>query len=93
MPGVAVPRAAAPTVQGTLPWGSQGTVAYEMDTWVVTSSCALGSGFSVPVFLDEAEVYSASWEQPRAEHGNPSELAHARHRSGEKLQKFFALPD
>src|SRR5215471_974297 len=48
------------TVQGNLPRGSQGTVAYEMDN--------LGrhlilvhwdQGFSVPVFPDEVEMYSA----------------------------------
>src|SRR5229473_8274243 len=48
------------TVQGNLPRGSQGTVAYEMDN--------LGrhllfvhwdQGFSVPVFPDEVELQSA----------------------------------
>jgi hypothetical protein len=57
------------TVQGNLPRGSQGTVAYEMDN--------LGrhlilvnwdQGFSVPVFPDEVELDSA----PRGSNRTPS---------------------
>jgi len=57
------------TVQGDLPRGSQGTVAYEMDN--------LGrhlilvnwdQGFSVPVFPDEVELQSA----PRGSNRTPS---------------------
>jgi len=57
------------TVQGDLPRGSQGTVAYEMDN--------LGrhlilvnwdQGFSVPVFPDEVELDSA----PRGSNRTPS---------------------
>jgi len=65
------------TVQGNLPRGSQGTVAYEMDN--------LGrhlilvhwdQGFSVPVFPDEVEVHSAPHGSNRAPStGNLSELA------------------
>ena len=54
------------TVQGDLPQGSQGTVAYEMDN--------LGrhlilvhwdQGFSVPVFPDEVELQSTPHESNR----------------------------
>ena len=65
------------TVQGNLPRGSQGTVAYEMDN--------LGrhlilvhwdQGFSVPVFPDEVEVYRGPHGSNRAAStGNLSELA------------------
>jgi hypothetical protein len=57
------------TVQGDLPRGSQGTVAYDMDN--------LGrhllfvnwdQGFSVPVFPDEVELQSA----PHGSKGVPS---------------------
>ena len=60
------------TVQGNLPRGSQGTVAYEMDNldrhllfvnW--------DQGFSVPVFLDEVELQSA----PHRSKGVPSTRA------------------
>jgi hypothetical protein len=64
------------TVQGNLPRGSQGTVAYEMDN--------LGrhlilvhwdQGFSVPVFPDEVEVYSAPHGSNRTPNtGNLSEF-------------------
>ena len=65
------------TVQGNLPRGSQGTVAYEMDNlgrhllfvhWDL--------GFSVPVFPDEVEVHSAPHGSNNAvSTGNLSELA------------------
>ena len=65
------------TVQGNLPRGSQGTVAYEMDN--------LGrhlilvhwdQGFSVPVFPDEVEVHSAPHGSNRAAStGDQSALA------------------
>jgi hypothetical protein len=65
------------TVQGDLPRGSQGTVAYEMDN--------LGrhlilvhwdQGFAVPVFPDEVEVHSTPHESNRVPStGNLSEPA------------------
>src|SRR2546427_4715915 len=70
-------RRLLPTVQGNLPQGSQGTVAYEMDNlgrhllfvhWDL--------GFSVPVFPDEVEVHSAPHGSNNAvSTGNLSELA------------------
>ena len=85
------------TVHGNLPRGSQGAVAYEMDN--------LGrhlilvhwdQGFSVPVFPDEVEVYSAPHGTNRAPStGNLLELApHIRVTAPERgSRNFSALPD
>jgi len=85
------------TVLGDLPRGSRGTVAYEMDN--------LGrhlilvhwdQGFSVPVFPDEVEVYSAPRGSNRAPStGDLSELApHIRVSAPERDSgNFSALTD
>jgi hypothetical protein len=85
------------TVQGDLPRGSQGTVAYEMDN--------LGrhlilvhwdQGFSVPVFPDEVELHGAPHGSNRAPNpGDLSELApHIRVSAPERDSgNFSALTD
>src|SRR5712692_1186485 len=85
------------TVHGTLPRGSQGTVAYEMDN--------LGrhlilvhwdQGFSVPVFPDEVEVYSAPHgSNSAASTGNLSELTAQIHVTAPERDSgnFSALTD
>ena len=69
------------TVQGDLPRGSQGTVAYEMDN--LGRHLILGhwdQGFSVPVFPDEVEVQSTSQGSDRTPStGELSALAPTNH--------------